>query len=68
MPSRWIAKQNAEKDAQIAKLNAEKDTETARQNALVERERILSAERSRLPAGSAVAPPTVGQTNRDPQD
>jgi hypothetical protein len=56
------------KDTQIAKQNAEKDAQIAKQNALVERERILSAERSRLPAGSAVAPPTVGQTNRDPQD
>ena len=53
------------KDTQIAKQNAEKDTEIAKQTALVQREQILSAERSRLPAAAAVAPPTVGQTNGD---
>lgn len=56
------------KDTQIGKQNAEKDAETAKQNALVERERILSTERSRLPANAAVAPPTIGQTNSDAQD
>jgi hypothetical protein len=52
------------KDTQVNGQNAEKDTEKAKQDALVARERILSEERSKLPDGAKVAPPTIDQANK----